>query len=104
MDEMICNSFLFFDRIVEMMIIGWAIFPDMNPADVLHYMEKFEPSIISSHLLLTNLKICRKNRAVQDIVMKWHKIPTPSDERKMSAAVCVLIWTHNRLQGKNHFK
>lgn len=40
---MICNSFLFFDRMVEMMIIVCAAPADMNPVDVLHPAEKFEP-------------------------------------------------------------
>ena len=45
---MICNSPLFFDRIVEMMIIVCAALPDMNPVDVLHYLEKFELCIAAS--------------------------------------------------------
>lgn len=50
-DGMICNSFLFFDRMAEMMIIVCAVLPDMNPVDVLHYLQKFELCIISSPLL-----------------------------------------------------
>lgn len=38
---MICNSSLFFDRIVAMMIIVCAALPDMNPVDVLHHFKKF---------------------------------------------------------------
>lgn len=48
---MICNSPLFFDRIVEMMIIVCAELPDMNPVDVLHYLEKFELHIACSRQL-----------------------------------------------------
>lgn len=36
---------------VEMMIIVCAAPADMNPVDVLHRVEKFEPRIISSPLL-----------------------------------------------------
>lgn len=38
---MICNSSLFFDRIVAMMIIVCAALADMNPVDVLLCFEKF---------------------------------------------------------------
>lgn len=51
MEGMICNSFLFFDRMAEMMITVCAVLPDMNPVDVLHYVEEFEPCITSSPLL-----------------------------------------------------
>lgn len=51
MGGMICNSFLFFDRMAEMMIIIGGILPDMNPVDVLHRVEKFEPHFESSALL-----------------------------------------------------
>lgn len=36
---------------VEMMIIVGAVLPDMNPVDVLHYVEKFELRLESSPLL-----------------------------------------------------
>lgn len=49
--EMICNSSFFFDRIVEMMIIVCAELPDMNPVDVLHYLEEFELHIACSRQL-----------------------------------------------------
>lgn len=45
---MIRNSFLFFDRMVEMMIIVCAAPADMNPVDVLHRAEKFEPGVVGS--------------------------------------------------------
>lgn len=47
-DGMICNSFLFFDRMVEMMITVCAAPDDMNPVDVLHRAEKFELAVIAS--------------------------------------------------------
>lgn len=50
-DGMICNSFLFFDRMAEMMIIIGGVLPDMNPVDVLHCVEKFELHFESSALL-----------------------------------------------------
>lgn len=48
---MICTPLLFFDRMVEMMIIVCAAPADMNPVDVLHCAKKFDPGIASSPLL-----------------------------------------------------
>lgn len=62
---MICNSFLFFDRMAEMMIIVGAVLPDMNPVDVLHCVEKFEPRFEKFTPALTHMNSFRNNRPAQ---------------------------------------